>query len=557
MEKAKHDIEQYLKKKGFTPTFEVPKNPEFGDFAIACFAFSKELKKNPNEVAKELAGELGTHFPKIKITAIGPYINFLLDRKEMAKDVILKIQKEKEHYGSMKLKGPALIEHTSTNPNAPPHLGRARNAMIGDTIANLWKFNGYDTKIHYFVNDIGKQVAMLVLGTIGKENLTFNGMLDEYIQINRKVEENPELEKEVLSLLNKFESGDKKTIALFNKVVRICIVGQKKTLLDLGIRFDSFDFESEFIFQKKTDDVLSRLKKTGKVFTDEDGRTCLNLEGFNLPSKNPVLVLTRADGTSLYQLRDIAYTEWKMKEGTGRNLIVLGEDQKLYFQQIAAAMKILGNKAPEAIHYSFVLLSEGKMSTRKGNVVLLEDFMREAKEKSLEEIRKRKLGYSKEEEEDISKAVSHAAVKYSFLRVSPEKNITFDWESALSFEGETGPYIQYSYARINSILEKAGRVKLQDADASLLTTDAEKNLVRELASFPATIEEANNSLKVHLLAQKTYALAKTFNEFYHACPVLKAESEELRGARLALIDATRIVLKVGLNLLGVAAPEKM
>ncbi len=361
MDKAKHDIEQYLNKKGFSPVFETPKNPEFGDFAIACFTFAKEQKKNPMELAKELATELQNHFPKLKITATGPYINFLLDKKEVAKSVLERIFKEQEKYGSQKHHGSALIEHTSTNPNAPPHLGRARNALIGDSIARLWKFNGYETKVHYFVNDIGKQVAMLVLGTVGKKNLTFQCMLEEYININKKVEENPELEKEVLGLLNKFESGDKPTIELFNHVVKICIDGQKEILAELGILFDSFDFESEFIFQKKTDDVLTRLKKTDKLFTDDDGRTCLNLDGFNLPSKNPVLVLTRADGTSLYQLRDIAYTEWKLKQSTGRNLIVLGEDQKLYFRQVSAAMSILKQKAPEVIHYSFVLLSEGKM----------------------------------------------------------------------------------------------------------------------------------------------------------------------------------------------------
>ncbi len=185
--------------------------------------------------------------------------------------------------------------------------------------------------------------------------------------------------------------------------------------------------------------------------------------------------------------------------------------------------------------------------------------MREAKEKALAEIKKRELGYTKDEEERIAKSVSQAAVKYSFLRVSPEKNITFDWESALSFEGETGPYIQYSFARINSILAKAGTPaeKKAKADYALLKSKEEESLIRELSLFPDTIKEAESTLKVHMIAQKTYVLAKVFNEFYHACPVLTAESEELKSARIELIDATRIVLKIGLNLLGIDAPNKM
>jgi arginyl-tRNA synthetase len=556
MAQYKQEIEQYLKKKNLVPVFETPKNPEFGDFAIPCFHFSKELKKNPAEIAKELASEHEKKFPKLKITATGPYINFLLDRIELAKETIEKILKEKEKYGSLNLKKSALIEHTSINPNASPHLGRARNALIGDSIARLLKFNGYKTEIHYFVNDIGKQIAMLVFGTKDKKNLKFNDLLEEYIKINKKVEENPELEKEIFELLNKLENGDKKTIELFRKVVSICIKGQEEILSELGIKYDSFDYESDFIHDKRINDILEKLKKTGKLFVDEEKRTVLNLEGFNLPSKAPILVLTRADGTSLYPLRDIAYTEWKMDKASERNVLVLGEDQKLYFMQVAASMSLLKRKSPEVIHYSFVLLAEGKMSTRKGTVVLLEDFMKEAREKAKLEIIKREMDYSKKEIDEISRAVAYAAVKYSFLRVSPDKNVTFDWDSSLSFEGETGPYIQYSYARIKSILRKS-EAKKEKIDYFLLKADEEKNLMRELSSFPQLIKELDENLKIHSVTQKTYYIAKLFNEFYHNCPVLNAEFEELRNARLVLIEATAIVLKIGLNLLGIDAPEKM
>ena len=264
--------------------------------------------------------------------------------------------------------------------------------------------------------------------------------------------------------------------------------------------------------------------------------------------KVPVFVMTRADKTSLYPLRDITYNIEKIKKG--ENIVVLGEDQKLYQEQIAAVLKELELKPPRVVHYSFVLLQEGKMSTRKGNLVLLEDFMKEALSRAREELK----GRYGEIDEESAKIIAYGAVKYGILRVSPEKNVTFDWEQALSFEGETSPYIQYAYARISSILKK-DKINPK-ADLSLLKEKEEDELIKALSNFPEIISKATEELRPHMIASYVYSLGQAFNEYYHKHNILKAD-EKVKDARLLLISAVRQVLKNGLNLLGINVLEKM
>ena len=246
--------------------------------------------------------------------------------------------------------------------------------------------------------------------------------------------------------LYKLENGDKETIQKFRNIVETCIEGQKEIFGKLGIHYDYFInlFFPHFIniINGKVDEVLEKLKDTGKLFEAEDGRLAINQEEYHLPMKSPVLVVTRADKTSLYPLRDIAYSIYKAERNTDKNVMILGEDQKLYFQQISAALDLLGYKTAQVIHYSFVLLPSGKMSTRNGTVVLLEDFMKEILEKTKQELAKRNEGNIDEEK---AKKIAYGAVKYTILKGSCEKNVTFDLEKALSFDGDTSLYIQYNY----------------------------------------------------------------------------------------------------------------
>lgn len=534
---------------------EKPPKMEMGDFAFPCFRFSKELHKSPQEIANLIKNEISLEFIE-RMEVIGAYLNFFIKKEQYIKEIFDKIEEKKEHYGASGegIGKKALIEHTSINPNASPHVGRARNALIGDSISRMLKFNGYDVEIHYFVNDIGKQISMLLVGIKGKENITFDELLQLYIDINQKVKEDPQIEQEVFENLNKLENGDQEIREAFHKLVSICIEGQAKIFGELNIHYDFFDYESDFIFDGSVEQVLKDLEKTGKLFEAEDGRVAINQEEYNLPMKSPVLVITRADKTSLYPLRDIAYSKYKAQRGADKNIIVLGEDQKLYFNQVAAALDIINVQAPEVVHYSFVLLPEGKMSTRQGTVVLLEDLMKEILEKA-----KAKLAQRYEEVQiEKAKAIGYGAIKYAILKCSNEKNVLFDIDKALSFEGDASPYIQYNYARIRSLLEKANYAQMKiQKDYSVLKEDIEFEIIKQIQEFPEVVKRAQENLTPNLIANYIYSLTKSYSSFYHDIPILTAGEEKVKQMRLLLSEYTGIVIKNALYLLGIDVIEHM
>jgi len=559
MDKFKQAITNVLKKKVKQEIqIETPPDTRLGDYAFPCFSLAKIEKKNPVEIAKDLANKLKPTSLIKEIRAIGPYLNFFINKEKLAEITLKEIFQRKDKYGSKnsgKNKN-ALIEHTSINPNASPHIGRARNAFIGDSLIRLLKFEGYNTKVHYFVNDVGKQIAILVYGARNKKNIKFDDLLKIYIDTNKKLTKNPELEKKIFDLLNKLEKGDKKTKLEFKKITNICDQGQTKILSELGIDFDVFDFESKYLWSKDLPTILKKLNKTNKLFTDEAGRKILDQKEFNFAMKSPVLVLTRGDGTSLYPLRDIAYTIEKIKKAPDKNVIVLGEDQKLYFQQLEAALSLLKYKAPKAVHYSFVLLGKESMSTRLGKVVLLEKLMKEIVKKAKKEIKKRTPKINKTDLEKLAKIIGYGAIKYGIIKISPDKEVLFNLEQALSFEGDTAPYCQYVHTRIAAILRKYNKKISSDVNGKLLKTSEEHNLIKLLSNFPDIIDNSIKNLKPSTIANYIYELSRVFNEFYHNCPVLTVE-KDLKNARLVLIICVKQVLKNGLNLLGLEAPERM
>jgi len=554
MDKFKEEIIKLIKKevKGADISLEVPPKPELGDYAFPCFSLYKIYKKNPNEIASNLSKKIKKSKYISEIKTIGPYLNFFINKNALTEETLNKILKEKDNYGSSNSgkNKKIILEHTSINPNASPHVGRARNALIGDTLANILKFQKYKVEVHYYVNDIGKQISMLVLAAKNKKNIKFDDLLKIYMDIAKKVEDSEKLEKEVLLQLNKLENGDKKIKNEFKKIVDISVKGQTNIFAELGIKYDVFDYESSYLWSRKTHETLKLLEKTGRFFFDKDNRFVLDEKGFELGMRVPVLVLTRGDGTSLYPLRDIAYAIDIGKKD--KNIVILGEDQKLYNEQINAALKILEKKPRQAIYYSFVLLDEGKMSTRKGNIVLLEDFMSEALKKAQEELKKR----YKKIDNKAAKVIGYGALKYAILKVSPEKNVNFKWQQALNFEGETGPYIQYAYARISSIIKKNKNKIPKKADFSLLNSREEIELIKKLSAFPQIVEKTAKELRPNTIANYTYELAKQFNEFYHIHNILK-EKQEIKNARLILVNCVRQTLKNSLNLLGIGVLERM
>ena len=545
-----------LKQQQVENLIEVPPNHEMGDYAFPCFILSKPKtdemwedvekdffkKKNPVEIAQHLAEKIKPTKNIESIKATGPYLNFFINKKELAKQ-ILKIS---QNYGKGNQKEKILLEHTSVNPNASPHVGRARNSIIGDSIYRILSFLGNKIERHYYVNDVSKQIAMLAL--VFKPSDKFDDLLGKYVQITKKIEKNPKLEKQIFELLHKFEHGDKKTKALFKKIVDTAIKGQKQVFSSIGIDFDYFDYESRYLEESKH--ILKELEATGKLFKDEFGRQVLDLKNTKIVGKmkTPVLVLTRNDGTGLYPLRDIAYTIEKGKKG--KNIIILGEDQKLYFEQLCEALKLLDKPCPEVVHYSFVLLKGGrKMATRKGEVVLLEEFLEFAFKKAQQ---RAKEGLKLKNPKTVFKKIAIAAVKYAMLKNENNKSITFDLEESLRFEGDTGPYLQYSYARASSILRKAKQTKKQVRINDL--TDHEINLIKKISDFPGVVERAGKNMNPSLIANYSHELAQTFNEFYHNCKVV---GDKCEGFRIKLVDVFRITLKNSLSLLGIEVMEEM
>lgn len=530
---------------------QTPSNIEFGDFSIPCFAFAKILKKSPNDIAQKLVDSFS--LPSVDHTiAVNGYFNVFLSKQFLFSQTLNSINTTTNYGSSQAGKGKTVfIEHTSINPNASPHIGRARNALIGDAITRLLKFEGYDVDVHYFVNDIGKQIAMLVLAVEGKENIKFNEILELYVQTHNKLKEHPEFEQKVFDTLHELENGNPEVIQKFKNIVNICLNGQVAIFNELGISYNHFDYESDYIINGRVKEILNDLQKTGNLFEDESGRLIIDQNGYNIPLENPYLVVTRQDKTSLYPLRDIAYTIDKVRSNSDKNIVVLGEDQKTYFLQICVALKMLGYIPPEVIHYSFVLLSDGKMSTREGKVVLLEDFMEEALQKISDSLLNR---YGKIDIEKAKK-IAYGSVKYAILKTSSDRNVIFNWENVLSFEGDSSLYIQYNYARIISMLNKKQPSK--DIDFSLLDSPLEYELIKKLVEFKEVIAKSANSLSVSGIAAYVYSLTKLFGKYYHDYKIIDDTNPELTNSRLYLVQAISKVIKNSLNILGIEVLDQI
>jgi arginyl-tRNA synthetase len=533
---------------------------ELGDVALPAFLAARKLKAAPPQIAARIAQEV-QFGPEVQgVTVTGPYVNFRLNRGAFARNIVGAILAEGDRYGSSNEGAgrKALVEHTSINPNASPHVGRARNAMIGDALVRLLRFQGYDVTVHYYVNDMGRQIALLVLSVEDPEKLSFDEMLDAYVKANERATNDPEFAAKGYELLAKMEEGDPDTARRFYAVTETCLRGQLAVLARLGIQYDVFDRESRFLKDPRLEPVLEALREKEAVFVDEENRLVADLSKLGYTyEEGRYFVLMRANGSSMYGYRDLAYTIDKMEKGPDLNLAVFGEDHKLYAQQVALILGAAGKRFPETVYYSYILLKEGKMSTRKGNVVLLSDFLDEAAKLAAAKVDEQWPDLPEEERRVIAEEVGVGAVRYAILRVGPNKNVTFDWESSLSFTGDTGPYIQYSCARTASILRKYGEVPKEVAEDFPVEADAEWALVMKLANFPETVGSALAQRNCAPVAQAALETARLFTTFYHDCPVLSAGSDALRTARAQVCAAALQTQRNALKLLGIQALERM
>ncbi|MCK9591196.1 MAG: arginine--tRNA ligase [Methanoregula sp.] len=526
---------------------------EHADLATTiAFTLAKQKKQAPVKIAQDLVDELTKHpdLKGIQVEAKGPYINFIFGAEYVSEAVKEAV---KPGYGSLTKKGiRVVLEHTSANPNGPLHVGHIRNSIIGDTLARVFRKAGYGLEVQYYVNDMGRQIAIVVWGF---DNLDSNPLAGEkedahiarvYIAANQEIEKDPDITQQVNILMQLVENGDPPTVKKFRREVSRCLDGFKVTMKDLNVVHDRFVWESDFIRNGYTDRIIARLRKLPQARDEET--LALDLGEFGFGNK---YVIRRSDGTSVYAARDLAFHTWKAAN-FDRVIDVLGADHKLIAAQLQCTMKLLGEKAPEIVHFEFVSLPEGSMSTRAGKFVSADDLITEIRKRAFDEVTTRRPELDEETRKSIAKSVGLAAIRYDIVKVTPEKSTVFDWKEALDFERQSGPYIQYAHARACSILEKAGTF----TECYDLESDQEIALAKQIAKFPSVIEKVIAELHPHILATYSRELADTFNTFYHFEQVLKSEGKT-RDRRLTLVRAVQNTLKEALETLGIDAISTM
>ncbi|MCW3994197.1 MAG: arginine--tRNA ligase [Candidatus Bathyarchaeota archaeon] len=615
-------------------SLERPPNPEFGQLASSlCFELAKQLNENPLTLAKRLVEALNkSKFSLIEHVdaAGGGYINFHVDFPKFSSITIESVRHLDIEYGLVKTDKPLkiIVEHTSANPLHPMHIGQARNPMLGDAIAQLLKSRGHNVYRHFYVDDVGRQSAVLAYGYkklgrpkpdekpdhfLGKiytitsclieikrlkrelerakavsateEIPNLNKELDDWMsaaaelkekhpnlfeELLERITEDEDPEKKINELNKAYEAGHERAKQLIRGVSELCLQGLKQTLNRAEVSYDSWDWESELAWTSRVQTVLEKLKKTPYVFPlggilEFDAEKAV--QQFDLKKKLglresyevPSLTLIRADGTTLYPTRDIAYTLWKF-ERAEKVINVIGMEQKLAQLHLKIALHALGygNYADNLIHFAYNLVSLPgyTMSSRTGRYIKFDEVMDEAVKRAYEEVSKRSPQLSEEQKQEIANFVGMGAVRYALVEVDPSKPVVFTWDRVLNFETNSAPYIQYSHARACSILRKAAR-KPEKPAYNLLKEKLEHEIILTISSFPDIFIEAAELLKPNLIADFANVLADKFNTFYNALPVIKAKPQGLSDARLALVDAVRIVLRNTLNLIGIVAPERM
>jgi len=569
LDKFKNEIISQLKKilSEYECEIRLEISPEgMGDFAFPCFSLAPLVKKSPNDIAESLADKIEKSKWIAKAEANGGYVNFFVDDEYLISSTLRSIFEMKEKYGHLQKKNKkVIIEHTSANPNGPLHVGRARNPIIGDTLVRIFKAAGYDVESQFYLDDMGKQVAILAWGlnNLDSKNVPKSEYdkpdhqnVGFYQAANELMEKDEKVAEEIGEIVKRSEHGESKTIELIHKAYALVLEGINESLHRINIQIDKYIPESTFVRDKSVEQVINKLKKT-KYCHEEDGAFYLDLESFGIQGRNTKFFFLRKDGTTLYATRDVAYHQWKAKHAD-LLINVLGEDHKLESRQVEIALKLLGTKiSPRVLFYAFVSLPGGKMSTRRARVVYLDELLDECIERAYREVEKRRgVELSEGEMKKIAEMVGIGSLRYNIIKVQPEKDIVFRWEEALNFEGNAIPFIQYAHARACSILSKIKDEK-RDFDSNTLKHDSEVKLMKQLARFPLFIEDASSGYKPHIIANYLYETASKFNQFYRDCPVLSEKNTMLGKSRITLVDATRIVLNNALELLGISAPEEM
>ncbi|MBI5224950.1 arginine--tRNA ligase [Candidatus Micrarchaeota archaeon] len=542
-----------------------PKDESLGDYSCPIsFKLATSLRNSPNEISQKLANSISGKISKSyfsQISSNGGFINFRLSDKYF-KEGISEIKKKKDEFGKNNVgRGKkAIVEFSSPNIGKPMHIGHIRSTILGDCVARVLKFNGYSVISSNYLCEAGLQTAKLLLSVqlFGTEKIeTEKDLLALYVKIHQEMEKNPDLEKKAQELVLKMETGDKKTLKELSMIRKLSIKPFDRNYKVLDIDFTEQVFDSDYVEEGRliVEDAVSKQI----AFRDKTGETVANLEQFNLPN----LVVLRSNGTTLYSTRDLGLASRDFKKYKfDLRIYVTASEQNLHFQQVFAILSALQKpfaKNLRHIGFGIISLEDGKLSTREGRVLLLEDVINDSISLALLEVKQRQ-DYSDREALEIAAKVGIAALKYSILKISSEKDIKFSLREAVKFDGNTAAYLQYTCVRAKNILAKANEglpIPSPSKNRQYSFTSEERKLVLMLSQFPEVVGHSARNLTPYLLCEYLFKLALSFSSFYDKSAVLKAESTEARTIRLEIVKSLESVMTSGLNLLGINVPAKM
>lgn len=536
-----------------------PKDSKMGDFCLPCFRFSKALRKSPIAIAEELAASVTLPDCFEKAEAVAGYLNFTLDKKAYNKRIIEKAVAEGKAYGDQNVgEGKNVcIDYSSVNVAKPLHIGHLSSTAIGAALYRIYKKLGYNAIGINHLGDWGTQFGKLIVAyklwgndeDIEKRGVT--ALVEIYVRYHKEAEEKPEMDDEARAWFKKIEDFDPEATRLFNWFKEITLKEVVKIYDRLGIKFDYYTGES--FYNDKMQPVLDLLEKKG-LLVESNGAKVVDLSAYNMP---PCL-LVRSDGATLYATRDLAAAYYrKATFDFYKCLYVVAYQQNLHFKQWFKVVELAGESwAKDLVHVNFgmVSLPDGAIKTRAGNYILLEDVLNKSVEKALQIITEKSPDL--ENKEEVAEQVGIGAVLFSVLYNSRIKDIVFSYDRVLNFDGETGPYVQYTHARCNSVLKKASEYDGGEVDYSGISDEESSEVVKLIASFPEAVKAAAEKYEPCFVARHLVSLAQSYNRFYLANRIANAEPK-IRNARVLLTTAVKNVLESGLALLGIAAPEKM
>ncbi len=539
---------------------EIPAKPEMGDYAFPCFRLAKTMRKAPNMIAADICSKIEKNKIFSKIEPVAAYINFFTDKSVYAAEVMESIAKMGENYGtSEEGKGKTIvIDYSSPNIAKPFHVGHLRSTVIGSALYKIFEKMGYECVGVNHLGDWGTQFGKLIEAYKlwgSKEEVEEKGISELtriYVKFHEEAEKDPSLDDRARAWFVKMQDGDEEAITLWKWFYDISIKEFERVYEKLGVKFDHYTGES--FYNDKMATIVDELKEK-KLLTESNGAMIVDFEDAKMP---PCLII-RTDGGTLYATRDITAAIYRKNTyDFDKCIYVTAIDQNLHFAQWFKVIEKMGyDWSKDLVHVPFGLVSleDGKLSTRKGKVVLMEDLLDEAVKKTMGIINDKNPDLP--DKEEVAKEVGIGAVIFDDLYNGRIKDIVFSWDRMLNFDGETGPYVQYTHARACSVLKKAEYVKgTAPIDYSVLTDDASVDVCKMLANYSAKIKEAASRYEPSVIARYLVDLSQAFNKFYHDNVIL-TDDENVRNARLAVVDAVRLVIKSGLEILGIKSPERM